>query len=207
MAINFTSGFETGDTSEWTTAVGTTAAVQAPSPVYSGLWAGKITSTGTTSYLEKTGITGSTTYFATCFINVHITTAPGANTSRTMFALVDGTDQYIGSVMFKAKTDGTVKSQAQNEVGGVLLGSEVNITLDTWHRIDLMVVNANPKGIIEWRLDQVVQGTFTGLSLNGAAMSRAVVRCFIDTGSAFIVFDNIALDDTKYPYTQFILSR
>jgi hypothetical protein len=192
FAAVFTDGFESGTTAAWTQNVGgvtvETAGPFAPAP--EGTHYARMTSTGTSAYLQKSISTQSNLYVDT---RVNVGSAPNGFTF-IRFTTASGTQ------LVSLKIDKNGKLLIKNHVSGGGPKSATVLTTNAWHELELHASVNGTSSLVEVWLDgtQITALTSTlslGTTPVGAVQlgTRGAVIGGFDAGFDAVTFDTVRI--------------
>jgi hypothetical protein len=197
MARLFTSGFETGaignstNNSEWSAISGTPTPSLVSSPVRSGGWALKINPSANFASVRKffvPSVTTGTYFFRIC---LWVDALPSGQTEVANWADASLTSQDRLFV----NANGTLTLQATVQSGVPTVVSSA-LSIQTWYIVEVkMVVSTAGAGLLELRLNGVVQGTtLTSITTITTNLTNWQLGITV-SGTATLYYDDIAIND------------
>ncbi len=201
MGYNFITGFETGDSSEVPTLIGTTAVVT--SPIVSGTYSGKATSAGSGAFaVFRYGNTlpSSNIYCIVARVRIHITTAPASQdkTGNAVLQFLTAAIASVGKVNVQVETDGSIGLYMANSTQDV--SSSIAISADVWHLIQFKAFVDPTGGILEYYVDGALQASVINNTGSTNITGFDLVAHINGVGAAMdIYFDDVAVSSTGYP--------
>lgn len=199
-AVLFFDGIENGllltaNDGPWSNTSGTLVAVT--SPVRSGGYAGKFTSTGTASFVQTTvGFAASSGWTRFGYYS-HVTTAPSAQSDQILFQFSDSGGTRVNGLKERKNTNGTISIGANDNTGD---GTYFTISPDTWYLVEFKCVVSATVGVTEWKLNGIIKETLTGRNTGSNNIDSAVFREHSGTaGSSYAIFDDLIVSNSNYP--------
>ena len=201
MAVQFFSGFETGDASEWTTVSGSWS-VQTTT-VNSGNYA--VSSSTIPGTLRGVLSSTQTTVFVRFYVRFHGLTASLSGTDLRFFSLADSTGATSMCQLF-VTTDASSNPSIQltNGASGsaVNVGSAYAVAKDTWVLVEVKCVISATVGILELRVNGSIAATGSNLNTGTAAVGRASLTLANDSGlhspAGTIYYDDVFVNNSSY---------
>jgi chitodextrinase len=178
----FNDGFESGDTSAWTTVSG--LGVQS-AIVHTGAFAARETSTGTATYAYKT-VPSSTELWAQGWVYV---------SSRSTSANLFGFRTSSGASIVNLYVDTTGRISLRNNIGAVTTYSTTQMPLGSWHRLVLHALVNGTSSTLGVTLDgTAVPGlALTGQDLGASPIAKLQLGETATARTYDIVLDDVAV--------------
>ena len=194
MATLFTSGFETGDLSEWTTNFGGDLLVTALAARTGSYGARQTNTSGTRVQLKDYAAAAAARHYARFYFR--IVGSPTTNTG-ILFIQTGGSGANT-AVTLSCLTDNRIRANLNS---GTFDSEPLN--LNTWYRIEVFV-DSTPSGankIAECRINGVVLGRVENANFLSTAVGRLSMG--VNTGSSGVElqFDDVQVNaaDSGYP--------
>jgi hypothetical protein len=190
FAAVFTDGFESGDTSGWTVNAGVTVEGGAPfAPAPEGVLYARLSSTGSSEYIQKSIATQSDLYVAA---QVDIGAAPDG---LTLIRFLTASNGQLVSL----KIDRNLVLSIKNHVSGGGPASSVAITPNAWHELELHATVAGASSLVEVWLDGMqVTSLTSNLSLGTTPVGAVQLGNKGSTTGGFDVgFDAVTFDTSR----------
>lgn len=202
--VPFFAGFETGDFSEFSGTVGTTA-IDSTITV-GGSYSARMPWSGTNNIFFGFPLQLTTAYLRS---TIYTTAAGGAAEGFLLgFNSAGGTPVVYAHLV----TDGLggVKLRLWNHITGTQVGSDFSITPATWYTVEVKLVVSATVGIAELRVNGAVVATGSGLNTANNPVTTANFSSQIISGvatSGNVWHDNVQLNTKQYPGFGYVIAR
>ena len=206
MSLLWFSGVESGDLSEFNDLGGTRSASTAV--VKSGAYSAKTTATqnGVQNWVGSNTIQASTTLYFRSYCYIDLTANPtGGNSTENFFVDVEssGGGAADAGVFLDVSTSGVITAHARH-TGGATVNGSVNTVLNNnqWYLIEVKVTASTSVGVVEWKLDGVLQETLANQNIASNQWVRVYGIAHLNgsgSGAMAIYFDDLSVSDSAYP--------
>ena len=184
LSFLFFTGFETGDTSRFTSVKNFVAQ---QNEVFTGSWAGRATSAGTSASWAYRSVGSHTELYAKTRFKV---LSQGANQAN-LLAFKTGT----GGKLLTVNRSSTGKLAIRNEVAGASTTSGKVVSTGAWHTLQAHLRVGDPAGLAEVYYDGVRIDSLTNTASFGTTPIGRVELGDTSTTRAFdVAFDEVAAD-------------